>query len=160
MRWCGVFALLLFGVVIAGCQSRTDFDRPPEIRYGEDTCDQCRMIISGARFAAAYVTRQGTTRRFDGIGDLLLYYAAHAEEVAGFWVHDYDTKTWLKAEQAFFVVSLSLQTPMGHGVVAIRDQHRAEDLATSVHGMVMTFADLQKRFTGAEAASEHLSVHH
>lgn len=87
MRWRSVLALLLFGMIIDGCQSRTDVDRPPGVRYGEDTCDQ-------------------------------------------------------------------------YGVVAARDQHRAEALATTVHGIVvMTFADLRNSKLRSINMSRTLNVH-
>jgi copper chaperone NosL len=153
-------SLVVLGVVLSGCQSRPDLDTPPDIRYGEDMCDQCRMIISEARYAAAYVTQQGATRRFDDIGDLLAFRAVHAEEVTVFWVHDYDTQTWLKADHAHFVVSSMLQTPMDHSIVALRDKTRAEELAASIHGRVLTFAELQRHPAARHAASAHMHPHH
>lgn len=157
--WRALYALVVLGVVLSGCQSHPDLDTPPDIRYGEDTCDQCRMIISEARYAAAYVTQQGTTRRFDDIGDLLAFHAVHAEEVAVFWVHDHDTQVWLKADHAFFVVSSTLQTPMGHGIVALRDKTRAEELAASRHGRVLTFAELRRHPVARHAAADYMHMH-
>lgn len=134
--------VVLLAILLVSCQPRPSLDTPPEIRYGEDACDLCHMIINEARFAAAYVTRQGEARRFDDIGDLVAYHAAHAEEVAAFWVHDYDTEEWLRAEQAAFVVSDAFHTPMGHGIVAVADAARAQELAASVGGQVVAFSDL------------------
>lgn len=111
------------------------------------------MIISEARFAAAYVTRQGTVRRFDDLGDLVLYHRSHAEDVAVFWVHDYDTRAWLKADQAFFVVSPAVHTPMGHGIVAFHDRDRAAAMAAEHQGKVMPFADLLQHAMATGAAS-------
>ncbi len=134
--------IALLAMLLVSCQPRPSLDAPPEIRYGEDVCDLCHMIINEARFAAAYVTLQGEARRFDDIGDLVAYHAAHAEEVAVFWVHDYDTEEWLRAEQAVFVVSDAFHTPMGHGIVAVADAARAQELAASVGGQVLAFSDL------------------
>lgn len=134
--------IVLLAVLLVSCQPRPSLDAPPEIRYGEDTCDLCHMIINEARFAAACVTRQGEARRFDDIGDLVAYHAAHAEEVAALWVHDYDTGEWLRAEQATFVVSDAFHTPMGHGIVAVANAARAQELAASVGGQVAAFSDL------------------
>ena len=144
---------LLLGIVLGGCQSRVDPDTPPEIRYGEDICDQCRMIISEPRYAAAYVTRQSLTRRFDDIGDLLLYHARHREDVLAFWVHDYETEEWLKAPQAFYVMSPELHTPMAHGIVALRERARAAVLAAEMHGRVFTFVELQQYFSQRPATA-------
>jgi copper chaperone NosL len=117
------------------------------------------MIINEARFAAAYVTRQGTIRRFDGIGDMLAYHTTHTEDVVVFWVHDYDTTAWLKADAAVFVVSTTLHTPMGHGIVAVSTHTRAEELAATTHGTVTTFAALQTQAGRGQSVSMHHEHH-
>lgn len=157
---------ILFGVgiwcsmlVVTGCQSDPVTDTPPEIRYGEDICDQCRMIISEPRFAAAYVSRTGETGRFDDIGDLVLFSLGQAEEVTIFWVHDYDTQEWLKADQAFFVLSKNLHTPMEHGVAAFRTESRAREFATEREGIVLRYKELQTRIASRAAASAQRELH-
>ena len=87
-----VLFLTILSVLALACQPAPPLDKPPDIRYREDTCDQCRMIISDPRFAASYVTQQGETRRFDDIGDMLIHHTEQGEEVAVFWVHDYETE--------------------------------------------------------------------
>jgi copper chaperone NosL len=118
------------------------------------------MIINEARFAAAYVTKQGTTRRFDDIGDMLFFYATHAEDVAVFWVHDYETASWLHAAPAYFVMSKAIHTPMAHGVVAVSAKERAQALAGQTQGEVLTFAELHQRFSTAGTASQLEQHHH
>ncbi|GIX48543.1 MAG: hypothetical protein KatS3mg131_2754 [Candidatus Tectimicrobiota bacterium] len=153
--WNAMAVVLLLALLGAGCRSSVDPDAPPDIRYGEDACDQCRMLISEPRYAAAYVTRQGEVRRFDDIGDMLLYDAAHGEEVLRFWVHDYATAAWLPAAQAVFVYSRALSTPMAHGIVAFGDPQPARELAARVQGEILSFAELRRR-----AAAGHLKVEH
>lgn len=41
--------LTMIGLYLLGCAPAFDRDQPPEIRYGEDICDQCGMIISTLR---------------------------------------------------------------------------------------------------------------
>jgi copper chaperone NosL len=138
----GIIALFLAALLVASCGSEPDFDQPPEIRYGEDTCERCLMIINEARYAAAYVTVGGEARRFDDIGGMVDYHKETAEDVAVFWVHDYDTEEWLKADSAHFVISDGQYTPMGYGIVAFSDGDRAEAWAAEQGGMTMSFADL------------------
>jgi copper chaperone NosL len=146
---------VLLGFVLLGCQSPAQFDKPPEIRYGEDVCDECRMIINEPRFAAAYMTRQGEVRRFDDIGDMVQYHRKHAEEVAVFWVHDFETEEWLQADQAIFVISPEIHTPMGHGIVAVHDRGRAERVAASSRGKVLTWQELLTQSIITEESSSH-----
>lgn len=137
-------ALLLFyaaALLLTACGSEVDFDRPPEIVYGEDICERCSMIINEARYAAAYVTEDGQAHLFDDIGGML----AHIEEATGdvvvFWVHDFDNEQWLTAEEAHYVKGDHV-TPMGFGIIAFAGQERAESWAAEQGGMVMTFSDL------------------
>ena len=74
-----------------------------------------------------------------------------AEDVAVYWVHDYETEEWLKADAAFFVKDTNLQTPMGFGIIAFDSQERAESWAAEQGGMVMTFSELMS--AGVELGS-------
>lgn len=150
MRVWLTLAVMLLG--IAACGGRTPADRPPEIRYGEDACDECHMLVNEPRFAAAYVTENGETRRFDDIGDMVLYYTRTGERVEAFWVHDYEMEEWLRAEKATFVRSPDVHTPMGHGIVAFANPAKAEAFARQHGGEVLTFDELLALDLGAGSA--------
>lgn len=151
-----LFILSFFVVfTLSACQSQADLSQPPDIRYGEDICEECNMIISEARFAAAYYTEGGDARRFDDVGGMAIYHAEHQEDVAQFWVHDYLTEAWIIADQAYFVMSDNLQTPMGHGVVAFSDQAQAENLVSEMGGMLMTFTDVMESLEGESDSHSH-----
>jgi copper chaperone NosL len=142
VRPSGAFLLFcLATLLLVACGSGVDFDRPPDIVYGEDLCERCSMIINEARYAAAYVTEDGQAHLFDDIGGMLLYNAEVAGDVAVFWVHDFDTEEWLKAEEAHYVKGDHM-TPMGFGIVAFARQDRAGAWAAGQGGMVMTFDEL------------------
>jgi len=141
-----LFALLSLSL-LAACGGGPDLNEPPDVRYGEDVCERCLMIINEARYAAAYVTPDGEPRLFDDIGGM----AAHIDEAleggaledgAVFWVHDYDTEEWLKAEEAFYVESEELATPMGFGIVAFADRERAEAWAAEQVGTLRSYSEL------------------
>lgn len=141
-----IILILVFANLISACKPALRLDQPPEILYGEDVCAECSMIISEARFAAAYYTKSGEVRRFDGVGELCTYYLGHQEESESIWVHDYQTEEWLNAERAYYVISQNLQSPMGQGAVALGDQRRAEQLAAQVGSEVMDFAGILEHF--------------
>ena len=141
-------------VLLSACQS-TDVSQPPEIRYGEDVCEECKMIISEPRFAAAYYTPDGTARHFDDLSGMCIYHNKHEEEVATFWVHDYDTEEWIDAKEATYVMSEEIHTPMGYGVVAFAETDRAEALAAESSGMLMTFDQVMEHYTSGETTGEH-----
>ena len=149
----GLVALVrrvVFSSVIAlfavGCAAAASIAEPPEIRFGADVCDECGMIINQPRFSAAYVTIDRDAKRFDDIGDMLRHGAQRGDDIAAYWVHDYDTEEWIRAEHAWFVQSSSVLTPMGHGIAATGSQSRAEELASSLMGTAMTFEQIRDRY--------------
>jgi copper chaperone NosL len=138
-RRLALAALLL--ALLAACAPReTGEPQPPQITYGQDMCDECGMLIDEPRSAAATLTTTGTARRFDDIGDMVVYHSEHPDEQVRAWfVHDYETEAWLRAETAYFVHSLDISTPMGHGTAAFADQAAAQALADRLGVAVLSF---------------------
>ena len=136
--------LLLFlpiiGLVACGGNSA---EGPPEIRYGQDVCEQCQMIISEPRFAAAYVTDDGDYHRFDDIGEMFLYATDRGETVRTFWVHDFHSEEWLETGDATFVHNPELTTPMGWGIAAFADRSAAEAYRATEGGTLLSATALQ-----------------
>ncbi|MDX1688463.1 MAG: nitrous oxide reductase accessory protein NosL [Candidatus Promineifilaceae bacterium] len=147
--------IVLLTLLVTGCAAGASIDEPPEILYGEDECERCRMIISDARYAAAYMTEDGQTRRFDDIGGMLLHHLENEEDVHLFWVHDFESEVWVKADEANYVVSEALETPMGFGIAAVNSREEAEEMAAERDGEVFTFSQLMD-----EAARGRLTPAH
>ncbi|MGL4649784.1 MAG: nitrous oxide reductase accessory protein NosL [Caldilineaceae bacterium] len=127
-------ALLLFAM--AGCALGSATAAPAEIRYGEDLCADCGMIINEPRFAVSYAWEIEPNRyesvAFDDMGDLVNHLKANQERVlAGIWAHDFYSEEWIDAEAAFYVVSPDIRSPMGHGVAAFNSEAPAAELAAS-----------------------------
>jgi len=142
-RWTvlTVAAFVLF--ILVGCGQATNVEEPPEISYGQDVCERCGMIISEEKFAAAYWTEAGEARRFDDIGGMLAFDSEKSEDVATYWVHDFGTGEWIRAEKAYLVLDSDLMTPMGFGIAAFADEEQADAMAYSQEGvMVMPFAEV------------------
>ncbi len=136
-------ALLLF---VTGCSKKSNEPEPPEIRLGEDACDECRMIINEQRFAAAITTANGEVRRFDDIGGMLIYDKKHNEDVARYWVSSYTSDKWLNAAEAYFISSKSkeLDTPMAYGIIAVENESEASELSKEYDGKVMNFKQIRE----------------
>ncbi len=159
MKRSWLMALMLICLFLAGCRTAADTTRPPEIVYGEQVCEECGMIISEPRYAAAYYTRDGNARSFDDIGGMCSFHLEHQEGVASFWVHDFDTEAWLAADQATYVLSEALHTPMAFGVVAFADRDRAEILAAESGGQLMSFEAVLQHFANTGHAHDHQDEH-
>ncbi|MDX1614372.1 MAG: nitrous oxide reductase accessory protein NosL [Candidatus Promineifilaceae bacterium] len=150
--WICLVGLLL--LINGACEPAKVTLQPPEIRYGEDSCDQCRMIISEARYAAAYLTADGQPRRFDDIGGMLAYQRDSTDDVASAWVHDYQTAAWIAAEEATYVVA-GEYTPMGSGIVAFATAETARQWAQDHEGIVLDYAGLVDLDAPMSAHDQH-----
>lgn len=145
--WLVICALLL-AACGGGGQATAE---PPEILYGQDVCDQCNMIISEEKFAAAYWTADGEARRFDDLGEMLAYIGGNSEERASTWVHDLNSAAWLGAEEAWYVMNAGLTTPMGTGIVALGDEAAARALAfDQAEARVMNYTELMDAVAAGE----------
>lgn len=148
--------LLAIAVLGFACSSSAiDLDATPEVRIGEDICTECGMIISEEVHTAAYRMTDGEQKIFDDIGDMAVHYRLHDDEVVAFWVHDFNSVEWIRAEDAFFVASHDLVTPMGHGIAAFTDRAAAEVLAAEIGGAVHTLDVLLSQPIGELPRREH-----
>ncbi len=139
--------LVLLGILLflASCGQESGQLKPPEIRYGRDTCAQCGMIISDPRFAAAAATGDGTMSIFDDIGDLLAYRKKNRPEWAVIWVHDYNTQEWLRAEDAWYLLSPAIHSPMGWGIAAFASEEAARARQGELGGELLRWEELSSR---------------
>ena len=118
MRPINVMAWLIAAGLLSGCQPICA-NRPPAVRFGEEACAECRMIISDERFAAAVVTATGEAFKFDDIGCLVEHEANQTASDSAYWVRDFRSREWLNAREATFVHSSSIASPMGFGLAAL-----------------------------------------
>jgi copper chaperone NosL len=140
--------LALLSLIAIACSSGVDLDATPEVRIGQDVCQECGMIISEARYASAYRLTNGGQKSFDDIGDMVAHYRASDDEVAVFWVHDFNSLEWIRANEAHFVESEEISTPMGHGLAAFLNEAEAAAVARDLIGTVVTFDDLLSQPAG------------
>jgi copper chaperone NosL len=132
LRWTGT---LLLGAMLAWGCGQPETDGPPNVRYGQDECIHCGMILSEERHTAAIVHLVDGDRResllFDDIGDLIDYEIEHPElRIHRRYVHDLDTKQWLDASAAAIVHAPGLHTPMGSGLAAFASRESASAAVT------------------------------
>lgn len=143
---------LMLGLLLAACVPKTGALQPPAIAYGQDLCEACGMLIDQPRLAAATLDTAGQPHKFDEIGDMVQYHAEHPTvQVQTWFVHDYHTETWIRAETAFFVYSPDLLTPMGHGLAAFETEAVALAFAEQRQARVMSFDEAR--------AAMHAMVH-
>lgn len=117
---------------------------PRPIALDTDTCAYCRMSVSDPKFAAELVTDKGKVYTFDSIECLAAYVVTEGEKAGGTpWVSDYDRPgTWLKADEAFFVRSPLLRSPMALNVAAFKTRAEFEKAKGEYKGAEMRWSDV------------------
>jgi len=150
-----LLTLLLF--LLSACGGgQIDPNTPPNILYGEDVCARCGMIISDDRFASALVVEIAANdyeqMLFDDAGEMFAFVAEDngQSKIASWFVHDYNSREWMDAESAWFVLADSLQTPMGFGIAAVAQELEAQALAQEWGGEVLTFAQAAEKMGGMQ----------
>jgi len=127
-------ALLIVFILAFSCRDNPE-GRPVKIYYGEDICEKCKMIISEKDFAAQYQLSGGKTVKFDDLGCMFHYMDGEEKAlISAVYVMDYDSKAWIDGENAYYVWTENISTPMGHGIVALRDSQEAKEHANKEKG--------------------------
>ena len=99
------------------------------------------MAISEKRYVAEFLDREGNAFKFDDIWCMLRYLEGQAsrDKVQAYFVMDYNGQGWLEGVHAFYVKSPAFHSPMGSGLIALRDRAQAEDYSRKFKGQILTF---------------------
>jgi len=136
-------AVAVLSVLLAGCGGGAG-SGAPEILYGEETCDRCRMVISERRHAAG-ARLDGRDYRFDDPGCLRGFLDSEEGSSAGAaWVHD-ETESWRPAQEAWFVEDPERRTPMASGILAFGSAAAAAAAAESYRTEPLHWTSLRGR---------------
>lgn len=140
---CGAILFILFTLTFTACRE-TEI-KPVDIA-AEDVCTHCKMAISEKQFAAEFITPDGDAFKFDDIGCMQDYLKEHLDsKIAAHFFVEYDTKQWLKGNNASFVKSKEITSPMGGGIIAFSNETKAKTAAAEFSGQVLTFTELMKK---------------
>ena len=112
-------ALVLLGAAAAvlACGSAPRELQPGQVAVGRDQCAFCRMVIDDVRLAAQFVEPDGRVTPFGEVGCLLAWRAQRADLAGTAFVMATDTRRWLSAPAARYVLG-AVRTPMLYNLVA------------------------------------------
>ena len=114
------------------------------IHYGRDACAHCRMHISQAGFAGEVRDRNGVLTKYDDLGCMLRAMVAMHREIPEAWVEDHDGGGLIPLLTANLVRGNGIQTPMGYGIVAFKDERAAAAFAQAQGATVVALEDILK----------------
>jgi len=120
-------------------------DKPQPIKLGEDVCEYCKMVIADERFAAEVITKKGKVYKFDAIECMVGYYNENEGEIKKAYVINFlNPKEFLIAEEAYYVRSPQIRSPMGMNLSAYRSEEEARRALQVKEGEVLNWAQLRE----------------
>ena len=137
-------SLIAAVALLVGAACGTNAGGPPAIEEDRTPCAHCGMLISEPVYAAAYRAPGGDPAVFDDIACMLASARkAAVSHSAQFWFHDAATSKWIEGDEALFVKSPNIRTPMGGGMLAYREPSAANRAAVEHRGeLIKTLQDL------------------
>ena len=121
---------------------------PEPIRIGKDNCDFCKMTISDSRFGAQIVTKNGKKYKFDDqhcLSQFLHEDKVKDEDLAGVYFVDFnEPHGFIHSENAFYLQSPSLKSPMNGNIAAFNDNESLEKAVQKFYGNKITWEEMLK----------------
>jgi len=117
---------------------------PEPIRWGRDTCAECRMHLSQPGFAAEMRAPGGALTKYDDVGCLLRAMLQARAGTPEAWVEDHGGGGFVPLLGAHLVRAASAGTPMGYGIVAFADQAAARAFAAAHAGEPVRLEDVMR----------------
>lgn len=135
--------MVVFVIVLAGC-GKTNYE-PVAINEETDKCDVCNMQVKDDAFAVQLTTKDGKTYKFDDIGCMNEWKTKHGtDNIGAEYVRDYNSKDWVKSEEAAYVYDASFKSPMAYGVYSFKNKQSAQSFIDEQHkGKLMTAEELK-----------------
>jgi len=120
--------LLFFTSIIIMLYSCSNEPKP--IRFNEDECAYCRMIISDQRYGSEFLTTKSKAYKFDSVECLSAYLQEQkpgSKDVHSLFTIDfYNPEIFIDATQAWYLHSELLKSPMGLNLTAFSNKEIAQ----------------------------------
>ena len=130
-------------LLLTGCNTA-----PQPIRIGQDNCDFCKMTISDNRFGAEIVTKKSKIYKFDDEHCIIAF--LHSRKVIptlidGIYFVDFaNPNKLIKAEEAIFLQSPALKSPMNGNIAAFSNEENFEKAFQQFYGNKISWEEMQK----------------
>ncbi|MDT8341487.1 MAG: nitrous oxide reductase accessory protein NosL [Longimicrobiales bacterium] len=141
--------------------------QPRDLAYGEERCEYCHMGLADDRHGAELLTETGKAFGFDSVECLAAHLASLGEpsRVHSVWVTDFSNPgALILAEEAFFLASPTLRSPMGLGLSAFARREDRDGAVVSFGGQALDWAGVQalvaREWSETEGAAPHAGMEH
>ncbi|WAA12986.1 nitrous oxide reductase accessory protein NosL [Fervidibacillus halotolerans] len=119
--------------------------QPVSINEETDKCEVCNMAVADNEFATQVVMENGKSYVYDDIGCMFVWFDENEDgDVAASFVRDFNTKEWIKTEEATYVYDRTVRTPMAYNVISFKNEKDAKAYMEENQGEVLTYDQLLK----------------
>lgn len=130
---------------------------PVEMAIGEHRCEFCRMDIVDLRFKAEAISSKGKAHYFDSVECLTRWMKENPKQVSKAWVGSYSQPfSWIAWDQAFFLQSDKIHSPMGGHLAAFASESDAKKALREYGGEILNAPELQKKLESKSQSSHSL----
>jgi len=148
-----LLSALLF---LASCGTVAEIG-PLAIDEEVDICETCTMMVQDNQFSTQIVPKSGEALKFDDIGCMAMYINDH--QVNGqAYVRDFYTKEWVGIEDALFVSTEDVDTPMNHGFLSFANSQNLERYVSESNGKEVTWKNVLETITERSSNDENQST--
>jgi copper chaperone NosL len=139
--WLWAWCLIAGVTVMANCEKQAI---APVALAPEDMCSYCKMAISEKQYAAELIDSEGQAFKFDDIACMANFVTSKRtnDKAIAYFVIDFNERQWIKAEDAYYVRSSGLSTPMNGGLIAFKTESKAQEATNKFHGKLLRFKEI------------------
>lgn len=123
---------------------------PEPLQYGQDACHTCKMTLMDKKFGAELVSKKGKVFKFDDINCMLTFYNSGDIDTRDFayrLVTDFSKpSTLIEANDAFYLKSPGIKSPMASQVAAFGEKHTMEQTKKELKGIYLVWGELVTQF--------------
>ena len=137
-----IFTAIFTLIILAGCEPK-----PQPINYGSDGCEYCRMTITEAEFGSQVVNNQGRAYKFDSVECMAAFDLTNdnPENFHSKWVPNFlNREEWIEANEAVYLHSETLRSPMGLSLSAYADRESAEHMLQEYGGEIVGYEQVKQ----------------
>ena len=123
--------------------------QPQPFKIGRDECFTCKMGIADLRFGGEIITKKGKVYKFDDMKCVMGFInsgTVKEGEVSKILFMNFDKPNeFLDVNNAFFIISKDLRSPMNGNVSCYKSKEAAENMLKGKTGEIVTWSTLQQR---------------
>jgi copper chaperone NosL len=142
-----IASLCIFALLLTGCTRTSE-----PINFGTDECNHCRMTIMDETHGAELVTDKGKVFKYDAtecmISDINEGNINKGGSSLLFVIDTSEPKTFIPANEAYYLISEELKSPMSAGLSAFKDENTAKDFQNKYGGNIYRWDQVKQIISG------------